>query len=311
MQEDQQKQSDATDSLESSLEVSPAAVPENQVNPPNQTQTAEQTLAQQQHKKLLSKLSNKWSIYIPFFIILLLGIGVATLLLYRNENKQQPTIAEQNLSPSQLRNLGSGNSILGNSNQLLTVQSNSIFDKQVLIRGQLQVAGPLQISELQINKNLSIAGNGSIQGTLSVQNDLSVAGNGSFSGSLSAAQLTTGSLNLNGNLSLTHHILTSGPIPGSSTGAATGTGGTTSVSGSDISGTVTINTGGSPAAGCYITVNFSSAYTSTPHVLLTPVGASSATLQYYVNRSAASFNVCSASTPQAGQTYVFDYMITG
>lgn len=311
MQEEQQKEAEAKESLESSLEGNQSTSASVNLSSGSEPQTAVETLAKEPQKKVFSKLSNKWSVYIPIFVILIIGLGVATLLLYRSENKPQPTISEQNLSPNQLKNLGSGNSVLGNSNQLLTVQSNSIFDKQVLIRGQLQVAGPLQISELQINKNLSIAGNGAIQGTLSVQNDLSVKGSGSFSGSVSASQLTTGALNLNGNLNLTHHITTSGPIPGSSTGVATGTGGTTSVSGSDISGTVTINTGGGPQAGCYITVNFSSPYASTPHVLLTPVGASSATLQYYVNRSASSFNVCSASTPQAGQSYVFDYMVTG
>jgi hypothetical protein len=89
---------------------------------------------------------------------------------------------------------------------------------------------------------------------------------------------------------------------------AVGGGGTASLSGSDTSGSVTINTGGSPPAGCFATVTFSKVFASTPHVVLTPVGSAAAGLQYYVTRSTTGFAVCTASAAPAGQSFGFDYV---
>ena len=206
--------------------------------------------------------------------------------------------------------------MVGNSNEVLTFQSSSIFNGQVLVRGQLQVAGSglavagnSQIEQLQVAKSLAVAGAVTIQGTLTLQNGLSVNGTGSFSGAVNTPQLTTSSLQLNGELNIDHHINTNGSVPSHTTGSAVGSGGTTSVNGSDTAGTVTINTGGSPSIGCYINVTFAAAFTNTPHLLLTPVGSSSVGLEYYVNRSSSGFSICSANAPQPAQSYIFDYFV--
>lgn len=314
--EDEQKA--AKDSLDSSLEYNQPTTSEE--TPGGSTNTISKnapetpTPSGSDNKPFIhrvkSVLSLHWSIYLPILAIVVVGIVVAGVIISQNHSStNQPTLSEQNLSPSQLNHLATANQVLGSSNQVLTVQSGAIFNSTVLVRGQLEVAGQLQISQLQINKSLAIAGNATIQGTLSVQNDLSVNGNGSFAGNLTTPQLTTNALQLNGNLTLTHHLVAGGPIPSRSTLATTGNGGTTSVNGSDTAGTVTINTGTNPSTGCLIAVNFTSPFLATPHMLLTPVGASSATLNYYVTRSTTGFNICSVNSPQADQSYVYDYFV--
>lgn len=305
--ENDQKGNEAKESLESSLEYDTNSSPAGQTTV--QTQQNQKPVPKTPLEPLRGRFSSHWTIYVPIFAIIVIATAVGVILLYKHENTSQPSIAQQTLSPEQLSNLASSNNVIGSSNQVLTVQSSSIFNGQVLVRGQLQVAGQLQISQMSINKNLSVAGNESVQGTLTLQSGLSVNGSGTFSGAVSSPQITTGSLQLNGNLTLTHHLIISGPIPNSSTGPDIGSGGTTSVSGSDTAGTVTVNTGGGPTAGCYLTVNFSTPFGSTPSVMLTPANASAASINYYVTRSSSNFSVCSASTPPSGQSFVFDYLV--
>jgi hypothetical protein len=138
---------------------------------------------------------------------------------------------------------------------------------------------------------------------------LNVSGNSTFSGALSAPQITTNTLLLNGDLNLTHHITAGGPVPGVAKGNALGAGGTVSVSGSDTSGSLTLNTGGSPSAGCLATTSFARKFAGVPHVSITPVGSGAAGLSYYVNRSTSDFSVCTTNAPPAGQTFGFDYIV--
>ncbi|MEK7153729.1 MAG: hypothetical protein AAB834_07280, partial [Patescibacteria group bacterium] len=137
---------------------------------------------------------------------------------------------------------------------------------------------------------------------------MSVSGNSIFNGPLSAPQISTNSLQLNGDLVLTHHITAGGPIPAVSKGTALGSGGTVSVSGSDTSGSLTINTGGSPGAGCFATINFVRKFNGVPHVTVTPVSSGAAGLNYYVNRSTTEFSVCTTNPAPGGQTFGFDYI---
>src|SRR4029077_15019876 len=104
-----------------------------------------------------------------------------------------------------------------------------------------------------------------------VAKSLQVNSSGSFSGPLSAPQITTNSLQLNGDLVLTHHISAGGATPSRSNGTALGSGGTSSVSGSDTSGSITINTGSGPGPGCLISVNFAANVNSTAQVSISPV----------------------------------------
>lgn len=268
------------------------------------------------------------NVYLLFFILIVIvaaAVGVAAYVASQR-NPSSGKISSQTLDQKALEQLAASDATVGSSAQVLNVQSNAIFAGKVLVRDTLEVAGQLQVGgslslsgvtvsgsssfdQVQVNKNLGVAGDTGLQGSLTVQKSLNVSGNGSFGGTLSAAQFTASSLQLNGDLNLTHHITAGGPTPSRSNGSALGGGGTASVSGSDTSGSVSINTGSGPSSGCFITLTFASKFNATPHVLLTPVGSGAAGISYYVNRSTASFSICSSSTPPANTSFGFDYFV--
>jgi len=275
----------------------------------------------------LRRLLSRLNLYLLGLILIILLVLVAAVALYlHSRDKSANTdISSQSLSQSALNQLANSDVTVGDAKQTLNVQSNAVFGGQVLIRSNLEVAGKLQIGsnlsltgitvsgssafdQVQVNKNLSVAGDTALQGQLTVQKSLNVNGGGTFNGAVSAPQLTANSLQLNGDLVLTHHISAGGATPGRSNGGALGSGGTASVSGSDTAGSITINTGGSPAAGCLVTVNFVAKFNATPHVIVTPIGSAAGNLGFYVNRSTTNFSVCTTAAPPASSTFGFDYM---
>jgi hypothetical protein len=293
--------------------------------PPPETETDSASPPPPKKERRLTKHLN---IYLILFVLVVAVAITIVVIAYVDSKNNGGTskISSQNLSQSTLEQLANGDATLGNSNQVLNVQSSTVFAGKVLVRQDLEVAGNLQIGgtlalndvsvtgtaqlgQTQVNKNLAVAGSTSLQGAVTIAKSLQVGGGGTFSGPLSAPQVTTGSLQLNGDLVLTHHIAAGGATPGRTNGSALGSGGTSSVSGSDTSGSITINTGSSPGAGCFITVNFTARYNTTPHVILTPIGAAAGGLSYYVNRSSSSFSVCDAATPPAGASFGFDYFV--
>lgn len=274
------------------------------------------------------RIWRKFNIYLLLFVVLVLiaiGIVITFVLKDKQQSPTTSTTTTQGLTQSQLQQLANSDTTVGSPKQTLNVESNAIFAGTVLVRQDLEVAGNIRVNgalalpgitvsglsnfnQIQAS-SVNITGTETVQGTLTAKNGLNVTGSGSFSGNVSATQLTTSSLQLNGDLIMTHHITGGGPIPGISQGIALGGGGTASVSGSDTSGSVTINTGSSPPAGCFATVNFARQYSSTPHVTITPIGAAAASLQFYVNRSSSSFSVCTISPAPSSQTFGFDYLI--
>lgn len=278
--------------------------------------------------KGLRRLTSRVSIYLILMIGLLVIAVIVVVITYLTSKRTQPiaSIPSQSLSESTLSQLASGGVTVGGSNEILNVQSSAVFANKVLLRQDLEVAGNLQIgktlslndlnvagtaqfSQIQASKDLSVAGNTAIQGTATVGKGLQVSGNGSFSGGLTAPQVTTSALQLNGDLSLTHHIITGGATPNRSNGSALGSGGTSSVSGNDTSGSITINTGSGPAAGCLINVNFATRFNGTPRVIITPVGSAAGGTSYYVNRSATGFSVCVSTPPPATTSFGYDYWV--
>jgi cytoskeletal protein CcmA (bactofilin family) len=280
------------------------------------------------HKSGWKRLIGRFNIYLILFVLVLI-IAVAVTLIAYNDSKQgsvTANLSSKGLSASTLAQLANTDTTVGSSNQTLNVESSAIFAGQVLVRQDLDVAGNLdlggtlslndiaisgttQLAETQINKDLSVAGNTNLQGAVNIAKSLQVNGSGTYSGNLSAPQVTTSSLQLNGDLVLTHHITTGGATPSRTDGSALGNGGTSSISGSDTGGSVAINTGDTPSAGCFININFTSKYNSTPHVLVTPVGSSAGGLSYYINRSATSFSICDATSPPANSSFGFDYFV--
>jgi hypothetical protein len=284
--------------------------------------------ARAQKPKGLRRLTARVSIYLLLMIGLLIIAVLVVVATYLTSKNTQPiaSIPSQNLSESTLAQLANGGIAVGSAGEILNVQSSAVFANKVLLRQDLEVAGNLQIgkalslndlnvagtaqfSQIQASKDLSVAGNTAIQGTATIGKSLQVSGPGNFSGAVTAPQVTTSGLQLDGDLVITHHITVGGATPARTNGPALGGGGTSSVSGGDTSGSITINTGSGPAAGCLITLNFAARFSATPHVLITPVGAAAGGSSYYVNRSATSFSVCVATPAPANTTFGFDYWV--
>lgn len=308
----------------------PSYTPPPTGNSPLNSSTSVTPLAPPPDKRpnIFIRLWRKLNIYLLlFFVLLLIAAAVVIFMTIKGRESDtiQNTITTQELSDSTLKQLANSDATIGNPKQILNIESNAIFAGSVLVRNDLEVAGSIKVNgalalpgitvsgsstfnQIQAT-NLNLSGGATVNGTLTARNGLSVNGNSNFSGNVSAGQLTTGSLQLNGELRLTNHIVGGGPIPSLSQGVALGAGGTASVSGSDTSGTININTGGSPGAGCFATINFARGYNGTPHVVVTPIGAAAGGLNFYVNRSSGNFSVCTTSPPPSSQSFAFDYMI--
>ncbi len=272
------------------------------------------------------KVTGKLNVYLLAFILVLIVAGIIVFVAINSgrDSENVAVVSTQELTQETIDRLRNTDATIGDAQQILSIESNAVFAGKVLIRDSLELAGTLtiggelnapsiavggvsQFDQLQAN-SIAISGDTAIQGATTIQNNLTVSGSGTFGGPLSAPQLSIDTLQLNNDLQLNRHIDAGGATPGRTNGAALGSGGTSSVNGTDTAGTVTVNTGGSPSAGCFITVTFAQAFNATPHVVITPVGSDAAQLSYYISRNTAGFSVCTASTPAAGRTYIFDYI---
>ena len=278
----------------------------------------------------LKKFFRKVNLYILIFGLLIVVAGAIAAVNYLNSQKTPvaPSIASQGLTEGALKQLANTDATVGNTSQTLTIQGNAIIAGQTLTRGNLNIAGNLQtggsiqgpsltisgatnLGATQIN-SLQVATNTAIQGSTTLR-DLNVAGTSSFSGPMTASQITVTKLIMSGNavLQVPNHIAFTGPSPSRTINAGVlGNGGSASVNGSDTTGTININTGNSPTAGCFAHINFQQAFTSQPHVIISPVGAAAGQTQYYVDRTTSGFSVCTAVAAPANQVFAFDYFVT-
>ncbi|HSX47000.1 MAG TPA: hypothetical protein VLF87_03365 [Patescibacteria group bacterium] len=275
----------------------------------------------------LRRLITHLNIYALLFVLILVVAGGFTFVSIQKNKKaaNTPTIPTQTLTSEELKQLNGSDATVGDAKQTLTVASNAIFAGKVLIRDSLDIAGGLKVGgslslpgitvsgtssfdQIQGNK-LAISGDASIQGQLTIQKGITVTGGGSFGAPITAPQITVQSFQLTGDLQLQRHIDAGGTTPSKSDGSALGAGGTTSISGTDTAGTVAINTGGGPGAGCFVTVTFTQKYNDTPHVVVTPIGSGAASLNYYVNRSNSSFSICATNSAPGGTNFSFDYVV--
>jgi hypothetical protein len=120
-----------------------------------------------------------------------------------------------------------------------------------------------------------------------------------------------------GNVGIYRPLVSNGSTPSNSLGTGAGTSPTASITGNDISGYVTINTGTSPtASGDIITITFATALTNTPtSIQLTPANEAAATelTKFYADQSSASsssFKIKNTSSALTGSTtYKFYYTI--
>jgi cytoskeletal protein CcmA (bactofilin family) len=284
-------------------------------------------------KKLspIKKLFRKVNLYFLIFLLLVVVAGAITAVNYLNSTKTTPPpdIASQGLTADALKQLANTDASVGSASQTLTIQGNAIIAGQTLTRGNLNVAGNFQsggsiqgpsltisgaanLGATQIN-SLQVATNTAVQGSTTLR-DLSVSGTSTFSGAMTASQITVSKLVMSGNaiLQVPNHISFTGPSPNRTISAGVlGNGGSASVSGSDTSGTININTGSNPSAGCFARVNFQQAFPGQPHVIISPVGAAAGQTQYYVDRNSSGFSICTNNAAPANQVFAFDYFIAG
>lgn len=278
----------------------------------------------------IRRLLRKLNVYFLIFILLTAGAAAYMIVSYLNSQKpaEVPTIDSQNISTEALKQLANTDASVGSKTQTLTIQGNAVIDGQSLMRGNLNVAGNFQaagtlqgsgltiagssnLGETQIN-NLQVAQNAAIQGNMSVR-DLSVAGSSTFSGAMTVSQITVTNLIMSGNASLQvpNHIGFTGPAPSRTINSSVlGGGGSASVNGSDTTGTVNLNTGNNPTAGCFTRITFNQRFTNPPHVIISPVGNAAGRTQYYVDRDQTGFSICTAIPAPANQAFAFDYFVT-
>lgn len=278
----------------------------------------------------LRRFLRRFNVYFLLFLVIVAVVAVITVVTYLNSQKppEEPSIAAQDLTQEELQELANTDASVGSASQTLTIQGSAIIEGQTLMRGDLNVAGNFQaggtiqgsgltisgssnLGEAQIN-SLQVAQNVAIQGSATLR-DLNVAGTATLGGSVTAPQLTVSRLILSGNASLEvpNHISFTGPNPGRSINSGPlGSGGSASVNGSDTAGTVNINTGNNPQAGCFVRINFNQNYSNQPHVIISPVGQAAGRTQHYVDRNQSGFSVCTASPAPANQSFAFDYFVT-
>ena len=266
------------------------------------------------------------NIYLLLFILIVILSGVIVFISLQRANREiaEVAIPNQELTPEELDQIRGSDAKVGDPRQQLTIESTTTFSGKVFVKDSIDVAGTIRVGGAlnlpgitvsgssafdQITANeLAIAGDTSIQGQLNVQQNIAVSGSGTFGGPLSAPQLSISSLQIDNDLTFGRHLDAGGSTPGRTNGTALGGGGTTSVSGTDTAGTLTVNTGSGPVAGCFATINFSQAFTGTPHIAITPVGSAAAGLNYYINRTTGNFSICTTNPAPAGSSFSFDWV---
>jgi len=255
---------------------------------------------------------------------------IIIFIVINSSNKEaakQSEVVPQQLTQDAIDSLSSNEATVGDPKQLLSVESNAVFAGKVLVRGGLDVAGPIkvggdlslpgitvsgksQFDEVQLN-SLSIAGDTNVQGTLTVQNGLTVNGKATFGGEIAAPSITVDALSVTGDIQFTRHIDAGGATPTVSNGAATGSGGTVTISGTDTAGTVTINKGSGGGNGILASVTFATAFNDNPHVTITPVTSSPSLAigTYYLSsRSTTGFTISVGALSATG-SISFDYIV--
>ncbi len=281
---------------------------------------------------IFSGIAARLNVYLLAFILILVVAGIIVAIAINSGNKQQQSLDDiqtEELTQDAIDNLTSNEATVGDPKQLLTVESNAVFNGKVLVRDGLDVAGPIkvggelnlpgitvsgtsQFDEVQVN-SLSIAGDTSVQGVLSVENNLSVSGAASFGGTISAPSIVLDAIQLNGDLTFNRHIDAGGGTPGVARGSAVGSGGTVTISGTDTAGTVTVNIGSSASAGTLAVVTFRTTFSGNPHVVITPIASlgsasiSSGTF-YLSSRNSNGFTISTTTATSAGSVS-FDYVV--
>jgi hypothetical protein len=290
--------------------------------------TSGQTKEPKNRPKRDFNLLRNSNIYLIIFVVIL---GLTIFFVYNYINNLAPEddgaeIANQELTDELMNQIIETDIKLGDPDQTLGIESNAVFSNQVLVRGNLDVAGEIRVgSSLELPgisvagnsvfedvqaSSMQIVGNTNLQGRLTIQDSLAVAQNSNFAGILSASSITAQNVEVSSTLRINRPIVTAGGRITSQNGEAVGSGGTTSVSGNDSAGRININVGSNPPpSGCLARAFFSGSFSSNPKVVITPIGAAAAGLNYYVNINQSGFSVCATNiNTVANRSFSFSYI---
>lgn len=172
--------------------------------------------------------------------------------------------------------------------------------------------GDLTATNVNVRRDLAVAGATRLQGAvtvgqiLTVTGGLTVGGNVSVNGRLAVNSLQVNNLALNSSLTIGGRIISTGSAPNIGIGSGVGSNGTTSISGNDTAGTIVVNIGVGGGSGTLAQVAFRNAYPATPRVIISPVGAPAP--NSYVSRSVGGFSILNSGALSPG-SYTFDYIV--
>lgn len=249
---------------------------------------------------------------VPVIVIVLLTALLTAFGVYAFRPTPKPqhttnvTITTQSLDNGTLNKLVPAN---GTVNQQLTITPNTLFQQGVAIQGSSAIKGNLSVqgtTHMQGNVTIAsslTAGNATIGGNLAVSGQITAL-------SLNIGSLTTSSLNLTNDLTISGHIVPQGTKPAIKASVAAG-GGSATIDGNDTAGTITVTVSDAfPHAGELAIITFHRPFSLTPHVQLTAINGAAAGVQYFATRSATFFTLNTANAPTPGTTLVFDYLVT-
>lgn len=125
-----------------------------------------------------------------------------------------------------------------------------------------------------------------------------------------------GGLSVDLDLQIGRHIVSGGTTPGVAAGAANGTTPPTpTVSGNDITGYISVGSGGSPTAGAQVVITFATPYAYAPTIVISANNPATAALGIYVSAyNANGFTVAATNAPADSQpvgTYIITYVVIG
>ena len=282
-------------------------------------------------------------------LILAINAGILAFVLESKAKSNNLTAGQVSISSSALSKIGVNSSTISNSGIELTVNPNALFNGKLTVAGDVSIGGQLKLnstfvassanltqlqagnttlsqlnvngsstfSSLNLRNNLAVTGTTQLQGAvtigqlLTVNNNLTVTGNLAVGGVLSTNSFSAHSLTSTSTLTIDGHVITGGLTPAVGPGPALGSNGTVAILGNDSSGIISINFGVGSSSGTLVNLAFRSQYGSSPHVIITPVGAVGIGCSFYIlNLSVGGFSVGvnGCTLPTFGD-YGIDYIV--
>ncbi len=276
--------------------------------------------------------------------VLAINAVIITVVLKGQSKAKTQDLGQVTVSQAALDKLGVNQSVVGNAGIQLVVNPNASFKGTLQVAGdvslasalklngklsgsdaslaqleagntslgQLNVNGDSTISNLALRQNLTVSGASLLQGAttfsqlVTINNSLNVSGNVAVGGTLAVNSLHVSSLVSDNGVTIGGHVVTQGLAPSVSVGSAAGSNGTASISGSDMAGTVGVNTGVGAGNGLLASITFRSRYSNVPHVVVTTVGAPAL---IYITRTTSGFSIYVSGSLSAGIGYAFDYIV--